>query len=254
MTTPLEIEDQKKEINKFLHKRFNLKVDSYKNLNEFLTNFITGIVVMKIWREQLENKNPDVIIYLDEIVSNLNQALIMGAIGFKIPATILIRRSYENMTAFLYYKDHSVEYFLKESEMPRRYMDDKELKSYLEKFPFVMNKYDSFNEEKAKILISHLLKHKAEEYESLSNYTHASNHRYLQLNEYLNDINPNDDEIKLLNKFVMEFNTILNSIFILFFFNDFEAIEEPKKKLIRNSIGGGNRRYKNQIREIFGKI
>jgi hypothetical protein len=252
MTIPLEIEDQKNVIDEFLHTRFNLEVSSYEHLNEFLTNIITSIITVKLWRVQLEDNNKDVILYLDEIVSNLNQVVIMGGIGFKIPSTILIRRSYENMTAFLFYKDHPVEFFLKESELPRRFMKDDELKNYLEKYPFVMKNYNPFDDKKAKAFITSLLTHKAKEYESLSNYTHASNHRYLQLSEYLNDINPNDEDFQNLNQYVMEFNTILNSTFVLFFHNEYQEIEEPKKKIIRMSIG--NRRYKNQIREIFGKF
>jgi hypothetical protein len=254
MTPLLTIEDQKKEVGKYLHERFALDPSQYPDINEYLTNLVIGITAVKIWSEELDDMYQNTIPYLNEIVSNFNQVIIMGSIGFKIPSTILIRRSYENMIAFLYYKDHPVEFYLKESEMPRRFLKDDEIKGYLEKYPFEINNYTSFNSDKAKLLITYLLKHKAQEYESLSNYTHASNHRYLQMTEFLNDINPNNDDIRLLNQYVMEFNTIFNTTLILFLNNEYQNIEETKKKLLRNTIGGGNRRYKNQLREVFGSI
>ncbi len=51
--------------------------------------------------------------YLREIVSNTNQVLVLGTLGFKSASCAMIRRSLENIVVLLYYKDHPVEFFKK---------------------------------------------------------------------------------------------------------------------------------------------
>lgn len=255
MVNSLAIEDQKNEVKQYLTDQFDLHIRDLNNFNEFLNNSIKGIIAIKIWKDKLRiDMDTDSAIYIDEIVSNLNQVLIMGTIGFKIPSAILIRRSYENLDSFLYYKDHPVEFFLKEAEQPRRSFKGEELKEYLEKYPFIINDYPRFNSEKAKRLNLSLIKHKSEQYSKLSNYVHATNHRYLQLSSYIEDIKPHDDTLDLINRFILEFNTISNCFFIMFFNNKYQELQEIQKSAIRSSIGGGNRRYKKQLQEIFGEL
>ena len=254
MAPPIIIEDQKLIIKKYFKTKHNLNISKLTKINSFLNTSIQGIIAIKIWRKRLEKKNKkEILIYLDEIASNFNQVIVLGVLGFKIPATILIRRSYENMDAFLFYKDHPVEFYLKESELPRKNLKIDEIKAYFEKFPFQINEYQPFNINKSQQLIIHLLKHKGDEYSILSNYVHATNHKYFELNNYLGTVVPNDESLELLDARIVEFNTLFNTVFILFFFKEYQTFLESEKKIIRTSIMSGQKRYKKQIQDIFGE-
>lgn len=188
-------------------------------------------------------------IYLEEAISNLNQALILGIIGFRIPACVMMRRSLENMISFLYYKDHPVEYFRKElGTLSTRIKD---IQDYLIKYPSELI-HNLVDENKLKSLIKKSIKKWDEVYGELSNYTHGSRKEYLDLKNYIEDISPRDEILTSLIPLAEKLGDIINSLLITFFFGVYQSMNESRKSLIRLSIKDNV--IKNDIVDVFGSF
>lgn len=115
MPQEVHLKEQKIIIKSYLSKKYNVNLDELGYVDSYLDFNLRNLIALKIWRELLEEKLPlEPQQYLNEIISNFNQIIILGLIGFKIPTYMLIRRSIENLIAFLYYKDHHIEFLKKE--------------------------------------------------------------------------------------------------------------------------------------------
>lgn len=254
MPIDFNIPPKKRAVKTFIQTQYHLDTNILSNLDSFLEYSIQGIIAIKIWRNKLENGSPTRhYIYLDEIISNLNQVIILSPLGFSIPSAFLIRRSYENLLAYLFYKDHPIELFIKEMEHSSKYKKAEELETYIKDFPLQIY-YPQIELEQCKRILSELMKDKGEQYAELSNFVHGQNENYLELISMLDEITPNNDMLDRITKSICEFFTFSNSIFIMFFFNQYRSFTSEEKRIIRLSIHGGNKRYKERIRRLFGEI
>jgi hypothetical protein len=246
-----QINNKKKAVCKYLQKNYQIDPNTLSNLDQFLENSIEGIVTIKIWREKLKpSTSPVLINYLNEIISNLNQIVILSSCGFVIPSIFLIRRSYENLSAYLYFKDHTVELFIKENDLLTKHRKMDEIESYFENFPLKMY-YSKIDESAGKKLLSEIIQLRKVQYGKLSNYVHANNQKYLELIPLINEIKPNNDRLKEINDFIIDFNTIFNAFFIIFSFKIYHSLSPEEKEIIRISI---NENYKQKIRLLFKEI
>ena len=254
MDVEIYIEEQTKIVKKYLKSTFRTPVAKLSKIDTFLEILLKNILSLKIWTDELQNsKNRNIflnsLIYLEEAISNLNQALILGIMGFRIPACVMMRRSLENMISFLYYKDHPVEYFRKELGTLSTRMKD--LQDYLIKYPYELI-YSRVDEDRFKDLIRELIKKWNEIYRELSNYTHGSRKEYLELKTYIEDISPRDESLISLIPLAEKVGDITNGLLITFFFAVYLLMDEPKKSLIRLSIKDND--IKTNIINAFGGI
>lgn len=253
MTGDITISEKKVAVQRYIEDQFHINPTTFSNYDSFINTSIYGILAMKIWKEKLSSEPyREIIIYIEEIISNLNQAVILSTLGFVTPSAFLIRRSYENLIGFLFYKDHPIEFFIKESENSSRYKKGEDLENYLKDFP--LNKlYPWITEDQYKRLLSELIKDKSDQYNELSHYVHGHNQNYLELISTMNQVTPDNDALLKLKNFICEFNTFANVLLILFFFNNFRNFSTSEKRIIRMSIYGGSKRYKDRIRRLFGE-
>lgn len=254
MPIDYSISPKKRAVKKFLQTKYQLNTNSLSNLDTFLDYSIQGIIAIKIWKNKLQSNTPmrhD--IYLDEIISNLNQVIILTPLGFTIPSSFLIRRSYENLLAYIFYKDHPIEFFVKEHDDSAKFKKSIEFESYFKEFPFQFY-YPNIDKEQCRNLITELVKDKSDQYSELSKYVHGQNENYLELISMLNEIFPDDRDLERNTKAICEFFTFSNSILLLFSFNQYHLCSPEEKQIIRLSIHGGHKRYKDKIRRIFGEI
>jgi len=254
MDVEIYIEEQTKIVKKYLEYTFKTPVTELSKIDTFLETLLKNILSLKIWTSELQNsKNINIFLeslaYLEESISNLNQALILGIIGFRIPACVMMRRSLENMISFLYYKDHPVEYFRK--ELGTLLTKIKDLQDYLIKYPSELI-YSKVNEDRFKDLIRKLIEKWNETYRELSNYTHGSRKEYLDLKTYIEDISPRDEILISLIPLAEKVGDIINSLLITFFFIVYLSMEETKKSLIRLSIKDND--IKTNIVNVFGSV
>lgn len=91
------------------------------------------------------------------------------------------------------------------------------------------------------------------QYVELSNFVHGTNIKYLELNDYLDEIRLDEEIIVSLNKSVQEYSSLTNALFILFFFKYYINLDTPKKSIIRTAIDV-NHGYKKELQEIFNEI
>ena len=173
----------------------------------------------------------------------------MGIIGFKVPACIMVRRSLENIISFLYYKDHPIEYFRKESGTLLTRIKD--LQEYLIKYPSELI-YSEIDDDRFKDLLKKIIKKWDEIYRELSNYVHGSRKEYLDLKTYIEDISPRDEILLYLIPLVEKVGDITNGLLIAFFFNIYLSMDETKKSLIRLSIRDND--IKTDIIDVFGSV
>jgi len=251
MDVEIYIEEQTKIVKKYLENTFRTPVAKLSKIDSFLEILLNNILSLKTWITELQNNNifSNSLVYLEEAMSNLNQALILGIIGFRIPACVMMRRSLENMISFLYYKDHPVEYFRKElGTLSTRIKD---LQDYLIKYPSELV-YSEVDDDKFKDLLKKIIKKWDEIYRELSNYVHGSRKEYLDLKTYIEDISPRDEILLYLIPLVEKVGDITNALLIAFFFNIYLSMDETKKSLIRLSIR--NNDIKTDIIGVFGSV
>jgi hypothetical protein len=242
-------------IKSHLNTKYHIKLADSKEINNYLDIDLRGIIALKIWEDELKTKvSEGPLQYLNEIISNFNQITILGAMGFKIPSYMLMRRSIENLISFLYYKDHPIEFSKKEfdSESKRKFSSVREFREYLDEYPFYVQ-YKGYDQGKINILKNQLINSWMAQYSELSNYVHGTNSRYLELNDYLDEINPNDTLLASLGKSIQKFNSLLNTFFILFYYFNYKQLENSKKSIIKTAIDG-NIEYKRELIEIFDEI
>ena len=101
----------------------------------------------------------------------------------------MLRRSLENILTFIYYKDHPIEFFLKDNTDKEKKLHMDALKQYIKDYPFEMQ-LNQYNVPKIRSLVNKLISFYTTDYAELSNYVHGKNLRYLELNNYLDDLNP----------------------------------------------------------------
>lgn len=233
------LEEQSTHVSEFLNEKFKLDTETFDNFNEYLDVYLRNIISIKIWSKHIkENKamNYNQDHYLDEIVSNLNQSLILGAIGFKIPAYMMIRRSMENILGFLFYMEHPVEYIIKERE-PLKRADNKlsEYKEYFKNYPYYV-KFEDSQIKQLKQIILKIMDAWSAQYRELSNFVHATNSDHLELTDYLEKIVPSNETMISLTQYVTLLGTLVNTLNLIFFNDVYLMMDDREKAFIRKSI------------------
>ena len=176
-----QILKKKETVRDFLQRNYKVDPNSLVHLDPFLEHSIEGIVAIKLWRNSLKNESSEIVNnYLNEVISNYNQIIILSSMGLVIPSIFFIRRSYENMFAYLFYKDHPIEFFIKENDLATKHRKLAEIEQYFEKFPLKFY-YPHIDENLSGKLISELISARKEHYSQLSNYVHANNQDFLEL-------------------------------------------------------------------------
>ena len=218
MDVEVYICEQTKLVKKYLEDTFKIPIADLSKIDDFLNIVLKNILALKVWLDKLKGKNifSNSLIYLEEVISNLNQALILGIMGFRVPACVMMRRSLDNIASFFYYKDHPVEYFRKESGTLSTRIKD--LQEYFKKYPskLIPNVVDG---DEFKKLLKKLVDEWSELYKELSNYVHGSQREYLDLKTYLEDIHPRDEILLHLIPMAKKFGDIGSALLIVFFFN-----------------------------------
>ncbi|HDD44711.1 MAG TPA: hypothetical protein ENG63_07625 [Candidatus Desulfofervidus auxilii] len=256
MSVDQHIKEQVELVKKYIedHFGFHMKDLDRDILNNFFIKIISGSISIKIWVKNFSSNavlQKGLIEYLREIVSNTNQVLVLGTLGFKSASCAMIRRSLENIIVFLYYKDHPVEFF-KKSMPTYRPLKIKDIKDYLQTYPFEMIYNDMFNSNELRSMVKKVISIWDQEYEELSNFIHTTNELYFELINYIDEITPQPDNLEYIRNRIEKMNSIINSFNILFFFNDYKHFSNEEKTLIRLSIE--NIGLKQKMIEIFGEI
>jgi hypothetical protein len=264
MFDEIYLSDQKKLLVEFLQKKYNIDITSTEYFNDFIDMNLGKLTSIKIWSEHLNDSHSfGAEQYLNEIISNLNQLLILAMLGFGIPSLMLIRRSSENLLMFLYFKDHHIEFIKRElsqdatkKEKNQEYRVDRnrisELKEYVENFPFTAI-YPKIEKSKINDLSKNLIQLWDNQYGDLSNFVHGTSSRYLELKNYLDEINSDKESLDSISKYTINYYSLVNSYFILFYFNKYKDFETREKSIIRNAIDGETR-FKQKLTELFGEI
>ncbi|MEV5036748.1 hypothetical protein MRBLBA21_001540 [Peribacillus frigoritolerans] len=247
--------EQRNAVLHFLKSQFNNDISNFQKSSLMLDTIIKTIGSLKIWQKNLESViigNSSV--YINEIISNLNHSLIMAALGFKTPTMLMIRRSQENLFSFLYYKDHPIELYRKETDLTKKNQQMKmnELKDYIVDYPLIMH-YPCINAEEARKTVKRITDVWQEQYKDLSNYVHGTNSNFLELVKLLEDIQPSDELFNMIIENIEIFSSVINSLFIIFYFNEYKQFIGAEKSFIRQSIINGFG-FKEKIRFVFQEI
>ncbi len=250
MDVEIYITKQTELVKRYLKNTFKMPITNLTKIDDFLDIVLKNILSIKIWVDKLRDSNIyflKPLIYLEEVISNLNQALILGITGFRVPAYVMMRRSLENIMSFLYYKDHPVEYFRKESGTLLTRIKD--LQEYIKKYPPELLP-STVDGNKFSELLKKLIDKWDETYRDLSNYVHGSQKEYLDLKTYLESISPSDEILHHLIPLSENMGDIINALLIVFFFDVYLSMDETEKSLVRLSIN--NKEIKTYITDTFG--
>jgi len=243
---------REKEILVKFFKNQNTKIDNLKNSNIFIEEMLKTIIAVKIWKQNLSDIPDRLQSYLAEIVSDLNQVILLAIQGYKIPSYILLRRCLENMVQILYYKDHKVEFYKKILHKESNHIKINDYKEYIVKFPFICV-YPKINIERLQKLVKKNVESWRENYKELSNYVHGTTLEYLELAEFIEEIKPNDKFLSIIIKQIQEFSSIFNVLFIIFFFKLYKQLDPREKEWIRTCIQRGSH-YLRELTNIFKEI
>ncbi|MBS6062929.1 hypothetical protein [Criibacterium bergeronii] len=243
-------------INKFLRKKYNRSLLENKHLIEFTESCILLLLSLKFWEKKLEETykdKADTIKYIQEMISDLLNIMILTPLEMKIPALFLIRRLQELSLKYIYFFDHQIECIKKEEDENYKTIKNlQEIKEYIKNYPF-SNKYN-IDKSKLENLITNIIKNWDNSYKEMSNYVHASNTSYFDKVNYLNDFKFEDKDIIFINNHIKNISSVVNSLFIIFHFKDYVRFADyPEKCMIRSSIES-ELNYKKKIIDIFKEI
>lgn len=215
--------------------------------DEKLTILVKGIISVKIFSNCSEEDN-----YIKEIISNLNQFSILSFLGFRVASMILLRRCLENVLSSIYYREHKIEYIKKELDSDKRNFNKiDDLLNYFIEYPYT-HFYKNIEINHITSLITKVKSKWEELYKKLSKYVHSSSTSYLDLHNFLDEIKYDNNKMEESVLLYEEVITVINTIFIIFFFEKYNLFEEEKKIVIRESIY--NEEIKRKIIEVFKNI
>ena len=253
MDIEIYIKEQTDLVKNYLKQTFRIPIAELPGIDDFLNVFLKNILSLKVWVDNISKSNiifRESIIYIEEIISNLNQALVLGIIGFKVPSCVMMRRSLENLISFIYYKDHPVEYFKKEFGIIQ-FTRFKDLQEYFRTYPAELV-YGVINKKEFQHLLKYLVSKLNAVYKELSDYVHGSRKEYLELKKYIDSITPKEETLKHLIKMAKDVGDILNSTLIIFFFDTYCSFDKTIKSLMRLAINDD--KIKQRIAKAFGNL
>ena len=157
---------------------------------------------LKIWKKHLVLyfKNLSKIeMYFEEMLSNIIHIIILGNIDMKMPALIMLRRTQEIILTYLYYAEHPVEYYKKESDDRTRPINGfNELKDYIKNYPYSM-KY-KISDQEMQEFVSEIIDQWGMQYRELSNYVHGTNSNFFQNTQYIDEFKFVKKDVNFLTK------------------------------------------------------
>ena len=250
-----QIESEFNAVESFLRKKYGVNIKEKEQLASFTQACLFSVLSFKIWRKHLcehFSKVSKVEMYFQEMISNIMHIMILGALDMKIPALVMLRRTQEIILKYLYYSEHPVEMYKKEADDSiRNVAGFGELKDYIKNYPFSM-KYE-IKDQDIQPLVSDIVSDWANQYKELSNYVHATNTQYFQGVDILNGFRFEKKDVNFLCKEIKKLTSIVNSLFIIFYFEEYVAFDEnTEKSLIRRSIEN-QFNYKSRIVKIFNE-
>ena len=137
--------------------------------------------------------------YFEEMLSNIIHIIILGNIDMKMPALIMLRRTQEIILTYLYYAEHPVEYYKKESDDRTRPINGfNELKDYIKNYPYSM-KY-KISDQEMQEFVSEIIDQWGMQYRELSNYVHGTNSNFFQNTQYIDEFKFVKKDVNFLTK------------------------------------------------------
>lgn len=251
-----QIENEFNAVETFLREKYGVNIKAKEQLASFTQACLFSLLSFKIWKKRLcehFSKTPKIDMYFQEMISNIIHIMILGALDMKIPALVMLRRTQEIILKYLFYSEHPVEMYKKEADDSIRNMAGfDELKDYIKNYPFSM-KY-RIKDQDIQPLVSDIISNWANQYKELSNYVHGTNTQYFQGVENLNGFRFEKKDVNFLCKEIKKLTSIGNSLFIIFYFEEYVAFDEnTEKSLIRKSIEN-QFNYKDRIVKILNEI
>lgn len=171
-------------------------------------------------------------IYIAEMQSDYLQIIALVLKGYEKLAMILLRDILENTLKFIYYFHHPIE-FAQLADRNKNYISFEDLNRYVNEHPEI----------KAHSEDLHLLNRIKTKYSELSKYVHSKDSNYMQLVEYLKQIEFNK---KFASEFITELNethSIIMTLLILFFQEKYASLSIPDRRFIMNSISKKDKKY-----------
>lgn len=251
-----ELEEEFNAITEFVEKKYGFTIKSKEQSINFTKKALTFMLTIKVWKKHMFSsfqKVPKIEMYFQEMLSNAIHIILLGNIDMKIPALIMLRRTQELILKYLYYSEHPVELYKKEMDDNSRTVNGfSELKDYIKKYPFSMK----YNVEDAKVqdFVSQIIDDWTKQYKELSNYVHGTNSNFFQKAEYIDEFKFVKEDIIFLAKQVELLSSIMNTLLIIFYFQEYTKFDEnTEKSLIRSAISN-HLGYKKKVVEILQEI
>lgn len=251
-----QLENEFNAVESFLREKYGVYIKPKEQLASFTQACLFSLLSFKIWKKHLSvhfSKTPKIEMYFQEMISNIIHIMVLGTLEMKVPALVMLRRTQEIILTYLFYSEHPVEMYKKEADDSIRNMAGfAELKEYIKNYPFSM-KY-KIKDQDIQPLVSDIVNDWTIQYKELSNYVHGTNTQYFQGVENLNSFSFEKRDVNFLCKQIKKLTSIGNSLFIIFYFEEYVGFDEnTEKSLIRKSIEN-EFNYKNRIVEILNEI
>ena len=146
-----------------------------------------------------------------------------------------------------------VELFKKEMDDNSRTVSGfNELKDYIKNYPYSM-KYN-IDDAEVQEIASKVIEDWTRQYKELSNFVHGTNSNFFQKTEYLDEFKFIKKDVNFLTKQVEVLSSIVNTLLIIFYFEEYIKFDETtEKSLIRSAISN-NMEYKKKIVEVLKEI
>lgn len=251
-----QLENEFNAVDAFLKDKYGVNIKQKEQLVSFVKSCLFSLLSFKIWKVHLNehfSKTPKIEMYFQELISNICHIMVLGAIDMRIPSLVMLRRTQEIILTYLFYSEHPVEMYKKElDDSVRNIAGFTELKDYIKNYPFSM-KYN-VKDQDVQVLVSDLINDWSLQYKELSNFVHGTNTLYFQGIENLNSFRFEKKNINFLSKQIKRLTSIGNTLFIIFYFQEYVNFDEnTEKSLIRNSIEN-EYNYKSRIVEVLKEI
>ena len=127
-----------------------------------------------------------------------------------------------------------------------------ELKDYIKNYPYSMK----YNVEDAKVqeIVSNVIDDWTMQYRNLSNFVHGTNSKFFQSAEYIDEFKFVKKDVNFLTKQVDILSSIVNTLLIIFYFQEYIKFDEnTEKSLIRSAISN-DLGYKKKVVEVLEEI
>lgn len=255
-TFSYELEEEFNAVTHFIEEKYGIIIKSKEQSVNFTQKALTFMMTIKVWKKHMTptfRKVPKTEMYFQEMLSNAVHIILLGNIDMKIPALIMLRRTQELILTYLFYSEHPVELFKKEMDDNSRSVSGfNELKDYIKNYPYSM-KYN-IEDVKVQEIACKVIDDWTRQYRELSNFVHGTNSNFFQKAEYVDEFKFVKKDVNFLTKQVKILSSIVNTLLIIFYFQDYIKFDEnTEKSLIRSAISN-DLGYKKRVVEVLEEI